>query len=1436
MVIANYPPAARFTVPPRQPETAPAPVAQPQAMPASENAIASRAKRTVETPVGTSLQAQAERVSSTAVIAPDSKNKEHFTQAVYAGLREQLALYKEQVRLNPPGMTKEQLAQQSNERIANLLQISLMKVEPGSAYAQLNTLEVGEMVSLKRFIQDHGWNLPTSLGELRNLVSYAQRPALPMQPFGNYGGALSWSQPLSHEQLLGAYYHPVQTLELPDEGGLFGLLTSKLQLSSAEAGDPARVINALLNSPAAQEFGRGLRSKAGAVSTPGSDNDWLLAGLQASLDRESVLGAVQPPPRNRVAGFDLNDSRSWGKSPSTVVAGLTEHLKTLNRASEAMAPTAAHLLLARKAPQFLVRDMPPGMVIGSHSWVSLCTAVARIEAQAPGSVATMTYAQVMAFDNIEPVTRVDQRVAQHAQDLAIIDWAVCRGIISASPSDNYSSQELSRIRAAFDEHVSELTTASAIQRADIPSRKQIALDWLKEHFGEGTDYEKKCIYQVPRNNDLPGPYSIVDLVIEGRLLDTTLVIPPRNSFRAATAPRYVATRWQSNDSGVPIANIVNQAKTMTLPNFNQQFEEKVQAHLVQLQISQFFALVHLLTNLPLEDRKFLEYGKVEVYREELIHHQSTSPPYWRRGQPDELKPLLVRAEYEGQVHIYEVNPNQHKITRRPDLESDFVVGHRAFQYRYELHPRPLDDDKIKVKAYADIPADRRYIEKVSTEAEDEQRFAQRVPTDAVPQTYNSSRTFRIAQLVRDNMYDQVSEKIVRESRGLTTFESEVPPIRKIREFLLNLIPLRSAIVNFSRGNVDGGIQDLFFDTLGFALAGASAAGQAGRVLNAAGSTTAKAWSVGRIVGRGAIGALSPIPGVEDAVAAAGRSGLTRVKAALNQARGAAGHYDVFKASRNFDAAATGTYKINGAVAESTAVLHNGKWYGYDPISGQPFGAALDDFTPSLRSSDELLENWQGAAVPLSEQSKRIRKEFQALKERFKSGTSSAEYNSGYTRGDPFSVKGFSSKLNAEQVMKLASTDGLSAAQIGALVRQQERLAVQHAFSGVKQAQSIIEATGGNFIPNPQRFYLSQVSSLSQGQCAALAKIMASALEQGKAQTLIENMFLAAAKPTHPASITFAKTLQDVQKQVTTPTTFHAGNNVRQISHHELIGELSRAETSTTLMIDSPGHSMMAGVKFDGEGKQFFFYDPNLGLVTFPTEKSMSDGLQALFTQKKPATPYRTYSTSGDKLEFRVSTHDEGWASKASVDEQSTKQLYETRLDTSTPNIGQLPGSTTPAVSERIYVPVTESAHTLDATSTLYTRGISDCTALAVLSDLKDGIYHKRTLIHLQGGVADPSMLPLLKQLDASLANGGKVIFVGGDNARSAQGLASSLKQTIADQQPLLDIINRQPQSTVIVTASGIDIKPDGTFELIEGGHPPQVLDAAMKREVFDRID
>ncbi|WP_177325551.1 hypothetical protein [Pseudomonas sp. PAMC 26793] len=195
--------------------------------------------------------------------------------------------------------------------------------------------------------------------------------------------------------------------------------------------------------------------------------------------------------------------------------------------------------------------------------------------------------------------------------------------------------------------------------------------------------------------------------------------------------------------------------------------------------------------------------------------------------------------------------------------------------------------------------------------------------------------------------------------------------------------------------------------------------------------------------------------------------------------------------------------------------------------------------------------------------------------------------------------------------------------------------------------------------------------------------------------------------------------------------------------------------------------------------------------------------------------------------------------KNDVFDFQVKPLYDAPLavkSTSTTTSPALPAPVTPQV-ERIDVPISDFATTTDGRSVLSTRGLSNCTAIAVLTDFRDGIYHKRTLMHFQGGVPSDEMYTTLKQLDADLANGGKVIFLGGDLTKSPVGIGVALGQSHNEQKVLLDIVKKQPESTTIGTASGIDINPDGSYKLIEGNNNvPTVFDQNQRAQVFDMAD
>ncbi|MBK5410704.1 hypothetical protein JFU58_19410 [Pseudomonas sp. TH34] len=142
----------------------------------------------------------------------------------------------------------------------------------------------------------------------------------------------------------------------------------------------------------------------------------------------------------------------------------------------------------------------------------------------------------------------------------------------------------------------------------------------------------------------------------------------------------------------------------------------------------------------------------------------------------------------------------------------------------------------------------------------------------------------------------------------------------------------------------------------------------------------------------------------------------------------------------------------------------------------------------------------------------------------------------------------------------------------------------------------------------------------------------------------------------------------------------------------------------------------------------------------------------------------------------------------------------------------------------------------DNNSVLSTESLTDCSALVVLTDLKDGVYQKRTLMHLTGsslefGLPNEDTAQLMDDLDQSLASGGKVIFVGGVNSSSRFGMGMVVGQEYNGKKPLLDILQKPGVETVFAGSSGVEVKPNGTFTLAKAG--PGLFDSTLSKQVLD---
>lgn len=1087
-----------------------------------------------------------------------------------------------------------------------------------SVHSDSHSEYAGTTPSLIQIFLSHGWDIPSDQAQLENLVKALKTPPPQHLEHGNYAGALDWPLPADNLTLLELMADLRQgsfgDVDISPFANVLEYLLDKAVIAPSASSNPRKFLDRLINSPKGRALGHAIQARFDNRSVSGSAQDWLLAAM--SVDPQHS----QQGDKRKVAGFMLTDARNGACTASEIILALTDHLLDTRRSSTyEKAQLQAHLLLSSQAPELLVKGIPDAVKFGTHSWVSFATAVARIEANAPGATANMTYAQVMLAADIAPISLEQRQVEYQAQQRALKDWAVVNGMEFPVTDD-----EMLEVRKAFDQGIHELSAASAAFSKEMPDIKQKGLQELTKAFpGMAPDlFEKKCIQLKRQHLDFPGPYSLLDLYMHNGARGTPGFY---DGITRDTADS--ANQWVSTSTDVDVDTML--PTLLDLPHLKDDFRVAFPRYVDEINRSVATQVKLLVSTQSLEHRRNFEFGKITFAKAIITLYDPFSRTVKSRTTVSEGQSLLVRTERDGKVNIYEIDIKQNKILHRDDL-GDLDVSQKEGHLTYR--------EVVPSGTY-------------SVGIADEHQGA-----SGTPKSFSSDRTSYIAAaMVKEVNIDSLKDA----ARGLTTFDTEVPFYKTATEFMLNLVPLRSAIKNFSEGKYGEGIIDLTMDAFGF-LVGLGAAAKGVKALQLGASVASKITQGAKIIGRAAISTLNPLDGLGNLVVQSAKAGVKGSVHAYRWLRGSVDSYDLLKASKHFDASAIGTFKLQGVVIEGPAVLSGGKWHAFDTLRGQPFGKALDDFVPSARLETDRLGGW-ATSRDVGKLDDNVVKKWKKAVHKHRGGEEREAFENGYNAGNLGSVPGLSQSSKIADLITLAGNDKLTAFQVGVLMRRYDDLAYEFGRRGAARFIDNIEPRFGSVTPMPQVVYISQTSQLAEGQCAALARVLASAMAEGKEQLLIRNMYTAAAFPSDPASRRFMDSLRKLQVQVGGETAFHAGKVPRLETYQEMVKGLSDCAVSKSVMIDSPGHAMAAGVKIEGNIKSFYFYDPNHGLATFSSAADMEGGLKKLFHDKKMQVQYKTHANDRNTLKFKVFDHDDGWQEKNSVVRSDFKNLYDAQI-------------------------------------------------------------------------------------------------------------------------------------------------------------------------------
>ncbi|PTT26324.1 hypothetical protein, partial [Pseudomonas sp. HMWF021] len=749
-------------------------------------------------------------------------------------------------------------------------------------------MSVPDITSLVAVSEDNEIN---PLDELEHIVAHA---------FGDFSGALSWALPWSAEQRKKARDAASDYLRTLDSHGKPGLgildhLNGDKLLSSDALADPASALETLVRSPRGQALGLAVQTRMNSVSTDTSIDEHALAGIQLILGRYSIDMA----DRSIIADFDLADPRHWGQTAAAVVANLREFLQKSSKSSPAMSGLTAYVVLAAYASVYLIKDIPDSVRYGSSAWVNLAVAAAVIEAQTPGKVANMTFGQVMLY--AEHIAPSYPQVTQLAHTLAIIDWGFINGLIEEKADDRLTDEELNTVNSEFNRQLKDRLEASNLLTVQIPTRKDIALAKLKQMFPAAVPFEERLFYHgkdVFINGGRDSLHSVLDIAMMGGISSYTW-----------------KTDRQQFEYLLPAVNTLHELDVEN--NFTSRFGAAIGG----LKQGIIFTVRHLIARLPLADRENLEYGKIDFYQRKTY---SLSTWFWGRNLTATNPELLLRVERNGEVVTYFINLHKGEIGRSH--------GHSA-----EAFERV--DEHVPSVIYA-------------TEL-----FASEVPLTAVlgqsnlptPKSYSSERTRLIAQTFVKHL-DLDNEDILLAAKGHTTSELQHSRLQAVADFLLNLIPFKSAITSFIKGDYLDGAVDLFLDVLGFVTAGVSVVAKLTKLATSTASALTKALRAARIIGTFVLSELNPLSVFRAAgellgkgIVYVGVKGLQQ----LRKLRGAGrGTQLLFAVGTHRGSMLMGTFKIGEHSMEGIGVFNDGNWYRYDARTDRIYGAPAD-FHPTI---------------------------------------------------------------------------------------------------------------------------------------------------------------------------------------------------------------------------------------------------------------------------------------------------------------------------------------------------------------------------------------------------------------------------------------------------------------------------------------------------------
>jgi hypothetical protein len=761
-------------------------------------------------------------------------------------------------------------------------------------------------------------------------------------------------------------------------------VTGRAAVSHASAN---HVMSELVNHPVSQTLARNYLNELGwyGVNEGELVSEHILRQLLTTailLDLDPSIGLNHR--RKRINGLDLYAPSNVERHPSVIREEVAAFLRAKQWVDFELAPLAAHLLLARDAPEFLVREIPPSITLGSIAWINFCRGVLLVEAAKSGAAREMTYAQIMAYAELEPISDAQQHLRDLAMIDPIVDWALLNQVVTRAELEQAEETSTRRAIDAFEQHSEKFAQIAKAFSTPLPDRAQIARTALKAAAPGCDSLDEKALSEKGGQQVM----SMVDLHQSGDLVTGQW---DRRTVRLVTngTPKPAINY---NPSGVSL--YTRYPNLLKLGSCDEEMDRQLSVHFDGLNSAMLSTVKLALAQMPEADLQifmntdihFLTVRGSAVYKKtrrwggplsidlEQETLQSRDAATGRFG-------IVMYASYENADICYELFTSRGE-TRKNDALAVFIRRERKLQQRSRMSASANLTTPLSIIATQSLPLDvKRFTHAAAEDSSITSSMAiidnfgvlkgpqaASTPKSGFYRKFNDPNIERIAEfLVKNRPFLNKNElrEIVRIPTPLELSREEGE--RLLTYFIDLVVPFKKCIEDIASGEHDkvvDGIYGCLMDGIGLVGTVAGASSKVLSISAKAISTSSKAARFTRLAFTSAVGLFNPLDGVPSGIQAGGKlvhKGLLRfnknshelisiANSQLHKLSGRRQSYDLLSASDNGHLG-LGNWKplgTHGNVVPVLAARSGNKWYALNrhgnlwgnPLKGFAYKAPL----------------------------------------------------------------------------------------------------------------------------------------------------------------------------------------------------------------------------------------------------------------------------------------------------------------------------------------------------------------------------------------------------------------------------------------------------------------------------------------------------------------